>query len=142
LQQARPHLTDLGVRVVVVTFEGPQAAAAYVAETAVDWPVLVDDERSLYRAYGLQRAKLRHLIGPTTLIAYAREALRGTFPRRPTGDTMQQGGDVLIDPSGVVRFHDIGAGSGYRPTLERILSPLLEDRATPPPGRATPSDSV
>ena len=73
----------------------------------------------------MQRAKLRHLIGPTTLLAYAKEALRGTLPRRPTGDTTQQGGDVLVDPDGVVRFHHVGAGSGYRPQIVEILAARL-----------------
>ncbi len=106
---------------LVVTFENQAAAADYVADIGMRWPVLVDEQRELYRAYGLERARWYHLIGPRTLLAYAKEALRGTFPRRPVADTTQQGGDVLIDPDGVVRFHHVGAGSGYRPTVTQIL---------------------
>ena len=106
---------------LVVTFEGEEAAADYVAETGVRWPIVSDDRRELYQVYGLEKARWRHLVGPRTLWAYAKEALRGTFPRRPVADTTQQGGDVLIDPEGVVRFHHIGAGSGYRPTVSQIL---------------------
>ena len=106
---------------LVVTFEGEEAAAGYVAETGIRWPIVSDDRRELYQVYGLEKAHWRHLIGPRTLWAYAKEALRGTFPRRPVADTTQQGGDVLIDPEGVVRFHHIGAGSGYRPTVSQIV---------------------
>ena len=111
----------LDVRVVMVTFEEPAAAAAYSAETGTDFPVVIDARRELYRGYGAHKAKLRHLVGPTTLAAYAREALAGVFPRRPVADTTQQGADVLVDPTGVVRFHHVGAGSGYRPGIDEIL---------------------
>ena len=106
----------------MVTFEGREAATAYGDETGVSCPILVDEERTLYKAYGLGAARTRHLIGPTTLKAYAQEALRGVWPRRPVADTTQQGGDVLIDLEGIVRFHHVGAGSGYRPPIDAILA--------------------
>ncbi len=121
MQQAAPTLEALQIRVVVVTFEGPDAARMYAEETGISYPILVDETRALYRAYGLERAKSRHLIGPTTLRAYAEEAWRGVWPRIPVADPRQQGGDVLIDPEGIVRFHHVGAGSGYRPRLSVIL---------------------
>ena len=106
-----------------MTFETPEAANNYRAETGVGWPILIDASREVYRAYGMHRAKLRHLVGPTTLFAYAKEALRGEFPRQPTGDPTQQGGDILVDPDGIVRFHHVGAGSGYRPSVNEIFAP-------------------
>ena len=106
---------------LVVTFENRAAAAELVDDTGMRWPIVIDEQRELYRAYGLARAKWRHLVGPRTLLAYAREAVRGTFPRWPVADPTQQGGDILIDPDGVVRFRHVGAGSGYRPTVAQIL---------------------
>ena len=107
----------------VVTFEAPPVAENFRAETGAPWPILVDSTREAYHAYGMRRAKLRHLLGPTTLWAYAREFYRGEPPRLPTGDSTQQGGDVLIDPDGIVRFHHVGAGSGYRRPIDEILAP-------------------
>ena len=107
---------------LVLTFEDQAAAVEYVIATGgVRWPILVDERRELYRAYDLQRAKWFHLVGPRTLIAYAKEAFRGTFFRRSVADTAQRGGDVSIDRDGFVRFHHVGAGSGYRPTVAQIL---------------------
>lgn len=121
LHQADPTLRELDVRVVMVTFEGREAAIAYANETGVGYPILVDHDRTLYDAYGFRAARVRHLIGPTTFRAYAREALRGVWPRLPVADSTQQGGDVLVDPGGIVRFHHIGKGSGYRPPVDVIL---------------------
>ena len=122
----------MGIRVLVVTFEDRAAAADYLDETGMTWPIVADERRELYQAYGLGRARWRHLVGPRTLFAYAKEAMRGTFPRRPVADTTQQGGDILIDPDGVVRFHHMGAGSGYRPTVAHVLEArrLFDDRAS------------
>ena len=107
---------------LAVTFEGAAAARAYEAETGLPWPLLVDTERRLYRAYGMGKARLRHLVGPATLRAYWREALLGRFPRLPRADTAQQGGNVLIDPAGRVRFHHVGRGPADRPPVPGLLA--------------------
>ncbi len=75
----------------MVTFEGRAAATAYGDETGVSCPILVDEERTLYEAYGLGVARTRHLIGPTTLKAYAREALRACGPGDPSPTRRSKG---------------------------------------------------
>ena len=121
LQQAKRELDALTVRVLVVTFEPPSVARAYVSETKTRWPVLSDESRSLYRAYGMGPARWRHLLGPSALLAYTREVMLGRLPRWPAADPVQQGGDVLVDPAGVVRLVHVGAGPGHRPPIERLL---------------------
>ena len=121
LQQAREELDRLGVQTLVVTFEGREAAREYLDETGLVWPLLVDTDRRLYRAYHMQKARLRHLWGFATIRAYGREALRGRFPRIPRADSVQQGGNVLIDPAGLVRYHHVGSGPADRPTVATVL---------------------
>ena len=77
MQQAEREIADLGIRVLVVTFEAHPAARAYVEETGTRWPVISDESRSLYEAYGMGRARWRHLLGPSALLAYLREVARG-----------------------------------------------------------------
>ncbi len=122
LQQAREELDRLGVQTLVVTFEAREAAREYLEEIRLFWPLLVDTERRLYRAYDMHAARLRHLWGFATMRAYGREALRGRFPRIPRADTAQQGGNVLIDPAGVVRLHHVGRGPADRPTVTSVLA--------------------
>ena len=122
LQEARAELERLEIQPVVVTFEGRDAARAYLDETGVVWPLLIDTERQLYRAYGMHKAELRHLWGLATIRAYWREALRGRLPRIPQADTAQQGGNVLIDPTGVVRLHHVGRGPADRPLVATLLA--------------------
>ena len=125
LQHARDALARLGIQPLVVTFEGEEAAGDYLAETSLIWPLLVDRERRLYRSYQMHRARIRHLWGFNTLRAYCREAWHGRFPRLPRADTGQQGGNVLIDPTGVVRFHHVGLGPADRPSVKTLLTARL-----------------
>ena len=129
LQQARDELARREIQPLVVTFEGPEEAREYLDETGLIWPLLVDTDRRLYRAYGMRKARLRHLWGFATMRAYGGEALRGRIPRIPRADTVQQGGNVLIDPAGVVRFHHVGSGPADRPTVATVLAACtVQDR--------------
>jgi len=122
LQDAQDELERLQIQTLVVTFEGPAEALEYLDETGLVWPLLLGSDHRLYRAYGMRTARLRHLWGFATIRAYAREAFRGRFPRLPRADAAQQGGDVLIDPSGVVRLHHVGRGPADRPTVTSVLA--------------------
>jgi hypothetical protein len=52
---------------------------------------------------------------------YLQELLKGQLPKQARGDIFQRGGDVLIDPAGIVRLHHVGAGPADRPAVETIL---------------------
>ena len=130
LQQAREELDRLDVQTLVVTFEGREEAREYLDETKLIWPLIVDTERRLYRAYDMHAARPRHLWGFATMWAYGTEALRMRFPRMPRADTVQQGGNVLIDPASVVRLHHVGSGPADRPTVALVLAAR---RANPEP---------
>ncbi len=64
--------------------------------------------------------------GPKTWWAYFKEILQGHKPKKATGDIYQRGGDVLIDPDGIVRFHYVGDGPADRPSLDTIFQ-ILEN---------------
>jgi hypothetical protein len=122
LRQREEEVDRLGLKVVVVTFEAGPLAIAYVEQTGLDWPVLVDEDRSLYEAYGMMRASFWDIWGPRTWWAYLKLMIRGRRPRAPAADAYQRGGDVLVDPDGMVRLHHVGDGPADRPEVSSILS--------------------
>ena len=109
------------VRIAVVTFELGFLARSYVEETSLSWPLLVDATRETYRAYGMLSASFWDIWGPKTWWAYLKEILKGQRLKKSEGDLSQRGGDVLIDPSGIVALHHVGAGPADRPTVASIL---------------------
>jgi hypothetical protein len=67
--------------------------------------------------------------GPRTWWVYFREIVKGGKIRKSEGDIFQRGGDVLVDPYGIVRLHHIGKGPTDRPTLKMILK-IIEKNAS------------
>ena len=121
MRQREDELDELGVTAVVVTFQSGYFERAYVEETGLKWPLLVDETRSLYRAYGMERGRFWDIFGPRSLAAYMKLVLRGRRPRAAAGDPRQLGGDVLVDRSGVVRLHHVGSGPADRPGVDAML---------------------
>jgi peroxiredoxin len=109
------------VQIAVVTFENDRTALNYAEETSLKWPVLIDETRETYISYGMLLASFLDIWGPKTWWAYAKELLRGQKLKKTEGDISQRGGDVLIDPAGIIRFHHIGKGPADRPSAETIL---------------------
>jgi len=121
--------SDLGIQIVVCTFQAGHFARGYVEDTGLRWPLIVDEQRQLYHAYGMRKAKLWDLLGPAVWWTYFLELLRGQLPNWPQADTQQQGGNVLIDPAGIVRFHHVGAGPADRPSVKELLHQVYEAAA-------------
>lgn len=106
----------------MVTFENDLFARSYVAETALTWPLLVDDTRETYRNYGMLSASFWDIWGPKTWWAYLKQVMKGERLNKSEGDIYQRGGDVLIDPDGIVSLHHVGAGPADRPAIGTILN--------------------
>ena len=106
--------------VLVVTFETKEVAEAYVAETRIPWPLLIDSTRAVYEAYGMGQGHWWSIWGPPSWRAYAGLIRKGRRVRSPTGDIYQLGGDVLIDPAGRVVLHHVGDGPADRRQLSRV----------------------
>ncbi|MBU4152970.1 MAG: AhpC/TSA family protein [Proteobacteria bacterium] len=124
MRDRKNELSTKNIKVVVVTFEASSLARRYMEETRLDWPLIVDTNRDIYRAYGMLDASFWDIWGPSTWLAYLKEILRGQLPKRPSNDIRQRGGDVLIDPKGFVRLHHIGTGPADRPKVDAILQAI------------------
>lgn len=109
------------VAVVVVSFEAPVHVQQYLRDSGMHWPVLIDERRELYRAYGMTRAPTRKIWSLGTIRAYAGLMRRGKRMRRATGDVRQRGGDVLIDPDQRIRYLHVGDTPADRPSVATLL---------------------
>ena len=109
---------------VAVTFESNSAALAYARDTDLQWPMLIDESRSLYTAYGMNRGSWWDIYGPQSWWIYGKLLAKGRRLQRPRGNFDQLGGDVLIDPEGIVRLHHVGRGPADRPSVAAIVAKI------------------
>ena len=105
----------------MLTFEAGFIARAYVEDTGLTWPLMVDEDRSAYEHYEMLEAGFWDVWGPKTLWAYTKALFSGQKLQKSDGDVSQRGGDVLIDPDGVVRLVHVGDGPADRPAVEEML---------------------
>jgi hypothetical protein len=131
LRQREDELAERNVEVLVITFQAGYFERAYVEETGLQWPLLSDESRALYRAYGMERGRLWDIFGPRSIGTYLKLLLGGRRLKAATGDPRQLGGDVLIDPLGVVRLHHVGSGPADRPSVDRLLA-VVQSSGTGP----------
>ncbi|MCA8972471.1 MAG: AhpC/TSA family protein [Planctomycetes bacterium] len=122
LRERQQELDAKGIAVAVVTFDEGPMAENYVRAMDLSWPLLVDRERTLYRAYGMLRGRAWDLYGPPAIWIYLKLMARGRRLARPGSDVTQLGGDVLVDPDGIVRLHYIGRGPADRPSVDMLLA--------------------
>ena len=122
MREHEDEIEALDIKVLVITFEAGPLALAYVKESDMRWPLLVDESRALYSAYGMHRGKWRDILGLSSWWTYAKLLLRGRRLQRSSGDLRQLGGDVLIDPDGIVRVHHVGSGPADRPAVSSLLA--------------------
>jgi hypothetical protein len=125
LWEHKQKFDELGVSVVVVTFQSSATAITNSDHVPADWPIMIDERRHLYNYFQMARASFWDLWGPATWNAYWQQLLKGNVPRRIAGDIHQQGGDVLIDRRGEITMLHVGAGPADRPTVESILDIVM-----------------
>ena len=122
LRHASDQLNALRVEVKIVVFDDDVMAKMYAAETNLKWPLLLDSDRQLYTSYGISRGSWLSIYNPVSIAKYIGLILTGRRPSKPGQDWRQMGGDILIDPQGIVRLHHISRGPHDRPTIQEILA--------------------
>ena len=110
--------------IAVITFSAPDRVIEYQRERLAPLPVLVDEERTSYRAYGFGRGRVSAVWGPKVWLAYARLMVAGRPFRRPVEDTLQLGGDVVVGRDGTITFLFRSDDPDDRPAIDDLLAAL------------------
>ena len=113
----------LKTEVFIVSFGVERWARAWLRETEVPFPLLLDQDRRVYRAYGLERSA-RRAWAPRVIWHYVRQLAAGRRLHAIEGDPHQLGGDFIIDRNGIVRFAHRERDPVDRPPVARLLEVL------------------
>jgi len=103
-QKAR--LDEIGAAAVFVVHDAPERVrGGLLRGLDIPFPVLVDADRDAYRAWGLRRSSVAGVwLDPRVWQRYAALLVRGERPGRPGADTLQLGGDFVVDRDGIVAY--------------------------------------
>lgn len=116
------------VDLVIVTFTEPENLRSYQKRHKLtSTSFILDPGRSAYRAFGLERGAVTRIWGLRAAKRYLEIFRDDGFsrPGRPTEDTLQLGGDFIIDPEGTLIYGFWGEGPDDRPSAESIRDVLL-----------------
>ena len=102
----KEKLDAIGATALFVVYDDPERVrTGLLRGLDVPFPVLVDRERDAYRIWGLRRSSVAGVwLDPRVWGRYAALIARGERPGRPGEDTLQLGGDFIVDPGGTVTY--------------------------------------
>jgi hypothetical protein len=111
-----------GAVIVLITFTRPRNLRGFRHRLGLAYPVLADETRAAYRAYGLTRGPWWRVWGLRTWRAYGRLLRSGYRFGRPTEDTLQLGGDFVVDSHGALAYTYRSKRPDDRPSGDELVA--------------------
>jgi len=133
LRRRRSEFEARDARIVTISFGPASKAPTWLEETGSPFPLLIDARRETYKAYGM-RHSLRGSWNLKTLRRYRNLLRTGHQWRGIQGDSLQLGGDVIVDADGIVRLLAPSQTPDDRPSAELLLDALSRLRRAPGQG--------
>ncbi|MFH1572862.1 MAG: peroxiredoxin-like family protein, partial [Acidobacteriota bacterium] len=96
-------------------------ARAFLEETGLDFPLLVDEQRAAYRALGLRRGSLLQVLAPFNRSARSKARQAGFRQHRTGKNPFQLGGSFVFGPGDVDLFLHSSSTFGDNAHPEKLL---------------------
>ena len=129
MRQHEQEFEELSTKVRIVTFDADVMAKLYAQQTELQWPLLVDHARSLYKAYGFLHGSWWDITGPIAIWKYVKLIFKGNRLNKPGEDWLQMGGNVIVGPQGIILMHYLSKTPHDRPTIEQIFEVIKNPEA-------------
>ena len=103
----REHETtfrEKGARLAAIGLGDVHFARVFREETGITFPLLIDERRQAYRAAGLRKASLLHLLRRDNKSARERAQAAGFRQHRLGKNPFQLGGSFVFGPGNIDRF--------------------------------------
>lgn len=113
-----------GATVAAVGLGDAFYARAFREETGIKFPLLIDDERQAYRALGLKKASLLHLLRKDNALARKRAKAAGHRQHKLGKDPLQLGGSFVFGPDNVDYLIHISDTFGDNASMDSILEAI------------------
>ena len=126
MRHRQKELADRDAVVFVISFDAARRVRGFCQRHELPFTCLIDETRTVYRAYGFGRASWLRMLTPRTLAPYIRHAFmaRGLPGGNAGQDKQQMGGDVVVDPGGRVALIHPSEDPADRPTVDALLAAI------------------
>jgi len=116
---------EIPAQIVVVMFAAPPLLARFETELDLGVPMVTDRDRALYAALGFGRGSIARVwLDPRVWARYAQLLAGGQRMRRMREDTLQLGGDAVVDAQGRLAWVYRSRGPEDRPPIEALRRAL------------------
>jgi AhpC/TSA antioxidant enzyme len=124
LREYEQKLKEKGARIAVVGLGDVQYARAFREDTGITFPLLIDEQKEAYRAVGLKKASLLHLLRKDNALARKRAKAGGHRQLRLGKDPLQLGGTFVFGPGNADRMVHISETFGDNASPESVVKAL------------------
>ena len=125
MRDAYPEITGRGAEVVAVGTGDQRYAAAFVADEAVPFPVLVDDDAAAARAASVRKVNMGTLLLDPRSLGGARRAARAGHRIHKSGKRVNQlGATFVVGPGNRLRYSHVDRHTADHAPLAEVLAAL------------------
>ena len=124
-----------GASLAAVGLGDANYARLFREETGITFPLLIDEQRAAYRAVGLKKANLLHLLRGDNAKARKRAQAAGHRQLRLGQNPFQLGGSFVFGPGNVDRYAHVSQTFGDNAQPDDLLAAIP---ATGASSKATP----
>lgn len=117
-----------GASLAAVGLGDPQYARAFRDETGIRFPLLIDEKKQAYRAAGLRKGSLLHILRPFNTAARKRARETGHQQHRLGKDPFQLGGSFVFGPGNVDLLAHISETFGDNAAVSDLLAAVRKAR--------------
>jgi len=121
---------EKGANLAAVGLGDRTYARLFRDETGIDFPLLVDEQRLAYRAAGLGKANIVHLLRADNARARARASASGHRQHRLGQNPFQLGGSFVFAPGNVDLYAHVSGTFGDNAQPEALLGAVCSNATT------------
>jgi hypothetical protein len=124
LREHETEFKDLDAGLAVVGLSDREHACKFIEETGIDFPLLVDEDRSAYRAIDLKKGNIFQLLSPGNIMARRRAQVAGFKQHRLGRDPFQLGGGFVFGPGNVDIYSHVSKTFGDNAPVAAMLAAI------------------
>lgn len=123
LNERRSEIETTGAQLIAIGSGHARWARAFIEDEGVEFPVYVDPGTRSYEHFGMKKGMFE-VFNPKSVRHSRRARAQGFTQSRVKGDGYQNGGVVVVDPSGEIIYRHVEQEAGDLADLDEVIAAL------------------